>query len=373
LAGWDRSADGFSAAACTSSITRQARDEILLATRLRNQKLTGRGLARPEDVVAWFGAVQAQDFVGAKWAVSLRGVKLADADVEAAFAEGRILRTHVLRPTWHFVAAADIRWMLALTAPRVQALNRNYGRTLGLDDRLFTRGRQVVERALEGGRFLTRKQLSLELGKARIEARGQRLAHLLMDIEQQAVICSGPRVGVQFTYALVSERAPRATSLSREESLAELARRYFQSHGPATLRDFCWWSGLTVRDARAAVALAKVEVMAEPPALDLAKNATYLLPNYDEYLIAYRDRGAVLDPARARNLGVYTTREYPHHAVVDGRVAGSWRRTISSTALRIDVRPYARLAPNGRRALVEQAKRYGESLGLTAEVRVEQS
>ncbi len=300
---------------------------MLLATRLRNQKLTGRGLRRPEDIVAWLGAVQAQDFIGAKWALGLRRSNLLDADIEAAFTEGRILRTHVLRPTWHFVAADDIRWMLALTGPRVQALNRGYGRTLGIDDRLFAKGRKVVERALEGANHLTRKQLSAELSRARIDATGQRLAHLLMDIELQGVICSGPRSGLQFTYALVNERAPHATMLSREESLAELARRYFQSHGPATLRDFCWWSGLTVRDAKEAVALSEVEVMATPPLLDLAKDATYLLPNYDEYLIAYKDRGAVLDPARSRQLGVFSSEEHPHHVVIDGRVAGSWRRT----------------------------------------------
>jgi hypothetical protein len=344
----------------------------LLATRLRNQRLTGRGLTRPEDVVAWLGAVQAQDFSGAKWALALRGASLADADVEAAFTAGRILRTHVLRPTWHFVAASDIRWLLALTGPRVQSLNRGYGRTLGLDDRVFTKARRVVERALAGGNHLTRQQLSMELGKAGIDAKGQRLAHLLMDIEQQGVICSGPRSGVHFTYALVSERAPHARMLSREESLAELARRYFQSHGPATLRDFCWWSGFSVRDAKAAVALATVEVLREPPGPDRAKDATYLLPNYDEYLIAYKDRGAVLDPARARNLGIYTTREHPHHVVVDGRVAGSWRRTVSANGLSLAVRPYARLSATGRRALMEQAERYGKFLGLAAEVQVEQ-
>ena len=341
----------------------------MLKIRLENQKLTGSRLEQPEDVVGWLGAVQAQDFTGAKWGLALRARNLSDEAVERAFAEGRILRTHVLRPTWHFVRRDDIRWLLALTGPRVQRMNRGYARTLGLDDQTLTRARRVVERVLAGV-ALTREELSAALRRARLEVTGQRLAHLLMDLELQALICSGPRRGKQFTYALLDERVPPARPLSRDEALAELTTRYYRSHGPATVKDFVWWSGLTSTDAKAGVALTGVKPLVAPPSLQRAANAHYLLPNYDEYLIAYRDRGAVIDPDRARNLGVFTSREHPHHLVIDGRVAGSWKRTISTTAITIAVWPYRRLAPRHERAVRAQAARYARFLNVPCDVQI---
>jgi hypothetical protein len=341
----------------------------LLKIRLENQKLTGSRLEQPEDVVGWLGAVQAQDFTGAKWGLALRARNLSDEAVERAFTEGRILRTHVLRPTWHFVRRDDIRWLLALTGPRVQRMNRGYARTLGLDDQTLTRARRVVERVLAGA-ALTREDLSAALRRARLEVTGQRLAHLLMDLELQALICSGPRRGKQFTYALLDERVPPARPLSRDEALAELTTRYYRSHGPATVKDFVWWSGLTSTDAKAGVALTGVKPLVAPPSLQRAANAHYLLPNYDEYLIAYRDRSAVIDPDRARNLGVFTSREHPHHLVIDGRVAGSWKRTISTTAITIAVWPYRRLAPRHERAVRAQAARYARFLNVPCDVQI---
>ena len=340
----------------------------MLATRLHNQKLVATNLLQPEDIVSWLGAVQAQDYIGAKWALGLRATDLTDAAIEQAFAAGRILRTHLLRPTWHFVTPSDIRWLLALTGPRVQAVNRGYGRRLGLDDRVFTRARIVIERALEGGNHLTRKEIAAALRRARITVDGQQLAHLVGDVELQAAICSGPRRGKQFTYALVAERAPHARVLSRDEALAELTRRYFQSHGPATMRDFSWWSGLTMKDVRAGTAMTRVEVLASAPQPDSVRGANYLLPNYDEYLIAYKDRNAVIDPARARNLAVFTNLEYPHHVIVDGRVAGSWRRTITSTSLAVEISGFEKLKRGQAHALTAQAKKYGRFLQLDCDV-----
>ncbi len=185
----------------------------------------------------------------------MKGV--TDADVDRAFDDGRILRTHFLRPTWHFVAPADIRWMLALSGPRVNATNAHYYRKVGLDDRTLARCLTAVERALEGGRSLTRQELRSVLQKAGLQSAGMRLAYVMMRAELDGVVCSGPRRGKQFTYALLDERVPRSSSLDRDEALAALARRYFSSHGPATLRDYVWWSGLTARDARAGIEMAK--------------------------------------------------------------------------------------------------------------------
>ena len=342
----------------------------MLNDRLKNQKLIGSTLQQPQEIVRWLGAVQAQDFAGAKWALALRAPDLSDAVIEKAFTDGKLLRTHVLRPTWHFVTPADIRWMLALNASRLQRISFTYGKRLGLTTAILTKARKVVESALEGGHTLTRAELSARLARARIQATGQRLAHLLFDLEQQAVICSGPRRGKQFTYALFSERVASVRAFSRDEALAELATRYFQSHGPATVRDFAWWSGLTMGDARLAIRLANVSPLATPPALQRAPKATFLLPNYDEYLVAYRDRGAVIDPARARNLGVFTSLEFPHQLVVDGRVAGSWRRGLTDKALTLDVWPYARLSKPSMTAIGVQAARLAAFLDLPYSIRM---
>lgn len=338
----------------------------MLSTRLRNQRLTGTTFRRADQVVSWLGAVQAQDYAGAQWGVALRARGLTIPAIERAFDAGEILRTHVLRPTWHLVTPADLRWMLALTGPRLRRLLATYDRRLEIDARLLTRVRRIVESALEGGRFLTRDALAEELrARGRITAAGQRLAHLVMYLEADAVICSGPRQGKQFTYAMVAERTPGGATLSRDDALSELARRYFQSHGPATVHDFSWWSGLTMRDARTAVATVPGElVLRTPPPLESVAGAHYLLPNYDEYLIAYKHRGAVIDPQRARNLGVFTSLEYPHHVIVDGRVAGSWRRTLGPTAARVTTKFYGRPAAAARAAIAAQAARYGDTLGV---------
>ena len=248
----------------------------------------------------------------------------------------------------------------------MRAASAYYAGRLAIDTRLMTRARTIVERALEGGQHLTRDELAGRLLQdGRIEAAGQRLAYIVMALELDAVICSGPRRGKQFTYALVEERAPRARVLPRDEALAELSRRYFQSHGPATVHDFAWWSGLTVKDARAAAATVAADlVLREPPALERVAGADFLLPNYDEYLIAYRDRGAVIDPARARNLGIFTSLEYPHHVVLDGRVAGSWRRNIGAREASVAMKLYGRATTRQREALARAAARYGEMLGM---------
>ena len=219
--------------------------------RLRNQRLVGRPFATPEEVVGWLGAVQAQDYAGAKWAIGQRSRAGTDADVERACADGRILRTHVLRPTWHFVLPDDVRWMLALTAPRVRAAMAYYDRKLALDGAAFRRSQAVLQKALAGRQGAdARGAGGGRSAAAGIEASGQRLGHIMMRAELDALITSGPRRGKQSTYALLDERAPGGRTLARDEALAELAGRYFASHGPALPQDFAWWSGLTVGDAR---------------------------------------------------------------------------------------------------------------------------
>ena len=219
--------------------------------RLHNQRIARPGPAQPAQLVAWLGAVQAQEYAAAKWALGLRMPNGAtDAKIERAFNDGRILRTHVLRPTWHFVAAADIHWMLELTAARVHRALAYAHRYYELDVTIRSRAAALFEQALSGGQHLTRAELGACLARAGVAATGTRLALLTIDAELEGVMCSGSKRGTQQTYAHLVKRAPRAKRLVRDEALAELTKRYFRSHGPATLRDFVWWSGLTTADAK---------------------------------------------------------------------------------------------------------------------------
>jgi hypothetical protein len=309
----------------------------IIQQRLSNQHLAGNPLETAADVVARFGAVQAQDYAGAKWAVGQRVQGATDTTLDQAFNTGTILRTHIMRPTWHFVAPADIRWMLELTAPRVNVVNGTMYRQLELDDALFIRSNKAIAEALVEGQFLTRTELGVVLSRAGIAAEGMRLGYIIHRAELDAIVCSGPRRGKQFTYALLDERAPQAKSLPYDEALAELTKRYFTSHGPAVVADFAWWSGLTKTQARAGLEMAKSGLIRETvggqtywlaPDLPLVKEPSFtahLLPNYDEYLLSYRDSSPVLDPSHAHMIEP-SNPIFGHFLVIDGRMVGTWRR-----------------------------------------------
>jgi hypothetical protein len=354
----------------------------LLSSRLRNQQLVAGSHRKPAQVVSWLGAMQAQDFPAAKWAIGLRAPGVQDADVEQAFNDGRILRTHVLRPTWHFVAPEDIRWMLALSAPRVYAASAYYYRQAGLDAKVFAKSCAMIQRALAGGKTLTRPELATYLRRAKIPSEGLKLVYLVMQAELDGVICSGPRKGKQFTYALLDERVPKTKPKSREEALAELSKRYFTSHGPATVRDFTWWSGLTVKEAQAGIASVgkalestQIDGLTLWSASDAKRSSAksigaFLLPNYDEYLIAYKDRGAYVEQGRSANLVARSGGALANHLIIDGRLAGGWSRVLTGNSVVVEVAPYKKLTPPQARAVSNAAECYGEFLGLPASLSV---
>ncbi len=346
----------------------------IVARRLRNQRITS---SREPDVaalVAWFGAVQAQDFGASTWAVGLRTRGQASATtVAAAIDEGRILRTHVMRPTWHLVAAGDIRWLLALTAPRVHRALQ-WGHTqLGTDARLLVRAMKTIERALTAHAALTRRELADHLARTGMPLGGTALALVVMHAELEAVICSGPRRGKQGTYALLDRRVAATTPLSRDEALAQLTTRYFRSHGPATVRDFAWWSGLTATDARRGLDIVRARsetidgltYWSVTPSRDAPPAAgVRLLPVYDEYLVAYRDLAAV--PRGQTRWGVL-----PQACVVDGQVAGVWKPTRERDRLVVRVMPERPLGCRERASLEEAVARYGAFHGRPATLRLE--
>lgn len=345
----------------------------IVQQRLANQRVTGTVKGDAARVVSWLGAVQAQEYGPAKWALGLRlPAGITDAKIQRAFDAGRILRTHVLRPTWHFIPPADISWMLELTGPSVLRRMATYHRQMGLDAALLRQATKLFERALRDGRFLTRKELGPHVASAGLPHDGMRLLHMTMYAELQGVICSGPRRGKQSTYALLAERAPDSPRLPRDEALGELARRYFRSHGPATLRDFVWWSGLITADAKRGLEMNPARHVVVDgttywtlgrPAGGARRALVRLLPVYDEYLIAYRDRevvphGPAMIPSRA---GGYV--QFQHALVIAGQVAGTWRTAQKRQGVQVDVAPLRRLTPLERRALRREVARYQRFLG----------
>ncbi len=343
----------------------------IIRQRLQNQHLVTGWLTQPAALVQWLGAVQAQDYAGAKWALGARLPGTTDDDVERAFTDGTILRTHVLRPTWHFVAPADIRWMLKLTAPRVHALLAPYNRKHELDAQTLRRSVQVLTKALQGGRQLTRDELRAVFAASGIAAEDTvRMAHLMMHAELEGVVCSGARRGKQFTYALLDERVPPTPTLTREEALCELVRRYFVSHGPATLQDFAWWSGLTLTDARRGVAALPSELQhvtykaqtywlaSSAPIAKATIPAAYLLPNYDEYGIAYRDRSAIFHVEHASQL------IFNHLIFLKGQLVGTWKRTLRKDAVVLETNTFTPLTKAETQAVTAAAQQYGNFLGL---------
>lgn len=352
----------------------------ILKLRLHHTGLARSPFQSATEAVAHLGAVQAQDFGAAKWALGMRVRKSSDEGIEKAFNEGAILRTHVLRPTWHFVMPEDIRWMLELTTPRVKAFMSSYNRKLELDARLFAKSNKTIVKALEEDVHLTRQELKAILTKTGIKTDVQRLAHIIMQAELDGLICSGPRRGKQFTYALLEERVPKVKKLTREHGLARLALNYFSSHGPAQLKDFSWWSGLASKDAQAALdsttsRLESATVDSKlywftPSSRVAMPKAPFarLLSIYDEYTIAYKDRSYLGDGRIAEKL-IAMGNALTSVIILDGKIAGTWKRELKTNSVELALSPFQKPTKAEMRAIEAEVERYGKFLGLPARVR----
>jgi hypothetical protein len=347
---------------------------------MRAVRLSGPRLDGPEAVVSWLGAVQSQDYGPAKWSVGQRTAGVSDADLDRAFADGAILRTHVLRPTWHFVLPAEIGWMLELTAPRVHALNAYYYRQLGLDEEVLEKATALLVGALRGGNQLTRRDLAAVVEGAGIATKGFRFAYILMNAELNGVICSGVPQGKQQTYALLEERAPRAASLDRDEALAALTLRYFTGHGPATEKDLRWWSSLTAADVARGLELVGRRLQHEvvdgvtywfaepPPRLEAAAPTVHLLQGFDEYIVGYSESKYLLDVAGTARARIQDRSVFNHVVILDSQVAGHWKRTLKRGSVTIEAALYEPFDDAQAAALQAAADRHGEFLGLSATV-----
>ncbi|QEC52772.1 winged helix DNA-binding protein [Anseongella ginsenosidimutans] len=416
--------------------------QSLARQRIAAQRIENSGCRSAAEVVGWMGAMQAQDYAMAKWAVGLRLPGSNEEQIETALDKGEIIRTHILRPTWHLVAAADIHWMLALSSPHVKAKVKSQDHALELNESLFERSNTIIRRALEGGKHLTRPELMTLLEEKGIRTGDTRSAYFMFRAELDGLVCSGPRREKQFTYALLSERVPGGRIFPREEALALLAERYFTSHGPATIQDLAWWSGLPLKDIRTALAAIQPALGSEKigeqiyyysltaspdaatgttgpdaagtstpdaaagtPGSDAAAGTTgpdpaagipalapnsgaagedrsalstnkrpaarsrqaHLLPAFDEYLVSYQDRSPALASSLFRE--VFTQNGiFKPVIVLNGQVAGTWKRTLKKDSVLIELSPFGELSKTAGQAVTSAAARYGRFLGLRAEI-----
>lgn len=347
--------------------------------RLFNQQITATKFAEPEEIVAWFGAMQAQDYPSAKWAIGLRIPDAAEEKIEKAIEGGKILRTHLMRPTWHFVAGCDIRWLIALSAPQLKSTSAATFRQFGLDANTCQRSNDLIIRALEGGKHLTRAEIMTELKNAGIDSDNYRASYLMFNAEIDAIVCNGVKRGKLQTYALLDERVPKTTELSRDEAIAKLTLRYFTSHAPATLKDFIWWSGLPTGDARKGLEMNKSKFVSKeiegqtyflPDSLSVPKDeadSLHLLPAFDEFMVAYKDRSAALEPARAKE-AITGNGIFKPIIVVNGKIRGVWKRSVKKDSVVIEKILFNRFNDSETQIFQSKAQKYGDYEGKNVQI-----
>lgn len=345
--------------------------------RLYQQGLTNPTAASPAEVVSRLGAVQAQDYLGTKWSLAQRIANATDSEIEQAFNKGTILRTHTMRPTWHFVTPADIRWLQELTAPHVNAVNAYMYRQLELDEKLFAQANKAISQALQDRKQLTRPELGKALAQIGIVADGMRLGYILHRAELDALICSGPRSGKQFTYMLLDDRVPRSKSLPHEEALAELTLRYYAGHGPATVQDFVWWSGLSLADARLGLELVASHLdyeihnenrywfSANYAPVTKETTAAFLLAPYDEFFLGF----SWFDTSRTTGQAVNGKFAYDSMIVCGGRLVGSWRRTFERKTVIIEIQLLEPLSSAENEAIRVAAEEYAKFAGMSLQIK----
>ncbi len=321
-------------------------------------------------------AIQAQDYPMAKWAIGNRLPGSTDKDIEEAVNQGEILRTHLLRPTWHFVVPKDIYWLLELSAPQIKASQRARDKQLELTEAVYTKSDHIIEKELSKRGQLSREDLIVELNKGGIATDQNRASHLFMRAELDQIICSGTTLRGKPMYALLAERVPNPIKFSKEEALAELARRYYTSRSPATLQDFIWWSGLSAKDARMATELVSSEF--DPERIELEtywlahdmqsrrprKPLVHLLPTYDEYIVSYTERKAAIAPELEQYMKEISDRGVFWPIItVNGQVIGTWKRTIQKDTVIIDTRLFNPISADASSLLEQSIAGYASFLG----------
>ncbi len=344
-----------------------------------NQQLNDSKLQTSKDIAGWMGAIQAQDYSMSKWALGIRLQNSTEDSINKEINSGSIVRTHLLRPTWHFVSSDDIYWILELTAPRIKASLIFRDKQLGLTDAIFNKCNRILEKSLRDCNHQTREELVLELKKSKINVAENRASHIFLRAEMDGIICSGKQKNGKPTYAILEEWVPVHEKIYRDEALKELALRYFSSHGPATINDFNWWSGLSMTDVKLALNYNKDYLTSEvilnqtywmankniKPNPDF--NEIYFLPAYDEFLIGYRDRAASL--SLVHNKKVISNNGIFHPTLLqNGQVIGTWKRNINNNRVILSKNIFKPGTANQDNILLRSLTRYSDFIGKTIEL-----
>lgn len=312
-----------------------------------NQQITGYTFSTAEQVARWMGAIQAQDYSMSKWAFGVRIPNSTEEEIDSEIDAGKIVRTHVLRPTWHFILAEDIYWINALSAPHIKVAMSYRDKQLELTEDILNRCNKILEKTLRDNNHKTREELINELKKENIRVDENRASHIFMRAEIEGIICSGRQKKGKITYALIPEWVPQnSNQMTREEALRELGKRYFTSRGPATIKDFSWWSGLSAGESRIALELNKSDLTSDifdnqtywfsdsVKKQVLNSPAVYFLPSYDEFLISYRDRSVVITTDDHKTAVSINGIFYPT-ILYNGKIAGLWKRKIKGDTITI--------------------------------------
>jgi hypothetical protein len=350
--------------------------------RLLAQQIESPKFKSAKDLISYMGALQAQDYQMAKWAVGLRVKKSTDKKIEKAVHNGDIIRTHLMRPTWHFVSADDIYWMLELTTQQMKTAAKSRQKFLGLTEKIVSKSNNIIEKSLRDGNHLTRDELMKIIAKQKIQTTPEFAIHLMYRAETDGIVCSGKIKNNKQTYALLAERVPKNKNFIRDESLALLAKKYFTSHCPATLKDFIWWSGLPAKDAMHALEMVKSNFISEKIGNEIywltnsfkiktaLKNSVHLLPAFDEFLISYKDRTASLMPEHHKN-ALSTNGIFWPVIVVNGKVIGKWKRTFKKEKVIIETEIFEPQSKMRIAHMQKSAEKFGKFLERESEILID--
>jgi hypothetical protein len=348
-------------------------------TRLQSQQLAKTALKKLQDIVAYMGAIQAQDYPMAKWAIGARLPNSTDKQIEEAVNRGQIIRTHIMRPTWHLVSADDIWWMLELVSPHMLSSLKSRQKELELDEKVFSKTHTIIGKVLNGHKHLTRDEIMAELKKAKIALDPSRAIHIMYKAEADGIVCNGIMKGKNHTYALLEERVKKPKGLTREEALAKLALRYFTSHGPATVQDFIWWSGLPAKDGRNALDMIKSKLVSESNgtetywlsnSIKIQKNnsSVHLLPAFDEFIISYKNREASIKLLHQKK--AFTSNGiFKPIIVVNGQVTGIWKRSIKKDKVIIEPAFFDAKNKIPKSVIEKEASKFGKFLDKKVEIK----
>lgn len=343
--------------------------KLILFHRLNSHSLVNTDITTPSSLVSWMGAIQSQDFNMGKWGIGVRLKGINDQQIEDSLNKGEIIRTHILRPTWHFVSAEDIYWMLELTAPKIKKALLSYNKELELSPELQAKTNSLIFEHLDKEPDLTRQEIGLIIEKAGIPVCNRRLNHIMFRAELEGIVCNGRIKNKKQTYCLLHKRVTKTTSLHKEESLERLARKYFQSHSPATLQDFVWWSGLNIRDAKEGMESIRQDFYTETidnqeywfdnasPSDSIDQDIIHLLPAFDEYFVSYKERKHILDSKYQKKV-IVSNGVFRPMIIKNGEIIGTWKRVVKKNAILAEPELFAKQNKKTIDLIQEEASKY---------------